>query len=320
MTDATTLHPAGSADKTEPRQTAKLPFLLQWLTWPIALIGGVGAVILAPRYGMDMVSASGAVTGIVILTLVVMERFWPADRKWAMTWRSFGRDIQFFVINGATIFLTNLAFAFIGIEASQGHTGPLTATSLWLGVPVAVLVIEFFQYWQHRISHEASGPLGRLMWRSHAAHHLPEQVYVLMHPAGHPLTTFFVRGFVTILPVYLLGLPPTGIVIALLVMGIQGIISHSNLDLRAGWFNYIFVGAELHRYHHSADLKEAGNYATALSILDILFGTFVYRPGEMPVEVGISGPDVYPRSGQVARIMLLPFRPLRRAPPQHIES
>ena len=320
MTDTIDLDLPDSTGKPATRQTANLPFLLQWLTWPTALIGGLGAVLLAPRYGMDMVSASGAVTGVLILTLVVMERFWPADRKWAMTWRSFARDIQFFVVNGLTIFLTNMAFAFIGIEASQGRVGPLTGAPLWLGVPVAVLVIEFFQYWQHRISHEASGPLGRLMWRSHAAHHLPEQVYVLMHPAGHPLSTFFVRGFVTILPVYLLGLPPTGIVLALLVIGIQGIISHSNLDLRAGLFNYIFVGAELHRYHHSADLEEAGNYATALSILDILFGTFVYRPGEMPVEVGIAGPEVYPRSGQVLRIMLLPFHPLRRLPSQKIGS
>ena len=116
-----------------------------------------------------------------------------------------------------------------------------------------------------------------------------------------------------------LGLPPEGIVIALLVMGIQGIVSHSNLDLRAGWFNYIFVGSELHRYHHSADIKEAGNFATALSILDILFGTFVYRPGEMPAEVGIADP-AYPRSGQVLRIMLLPFWPARRAPQQKARS
>lgn len=316
MTDTTNLP---GIEVGEPplatRRTPKLPFLLQWLTWPVALIGGVAAVITAPRFGMDMVSASGAVTGVLILTLVVMERFWPADRKWAMTWRSFARDIQFFVVNGLTIFLTNMAFSFIGIEAGKDHQGPLTNLPLWLSVPIAVLAIEFFQYWLHRISHEASGPMGRLLWRSHAAHHLPEQVYVLMHPAGHPINTFIVRGIITLVPVYLLGLPPEGIIIALLVMGIQGIVSHSNLDLRAGWFNYIFVGSELHRYHHSADIKEAGNFATALSILDILFGTFVYRPGEMPAEVGIADPS-YPRSGQVLRIMLLPFWPARRMPGQ----
>jgi sterol desaturase/sphingolipid hydroxylase (fatty acid hydroxylase superfamily) len=317
MTDTTALPGLQASETLAPRRTPKLPFLLQWLTWPVALVGGVAAIIIAPRFGMDMVSASGAVTGVLILTLVVMERFWPADRKWAMTWRSFARDIQFFVVNGLTIFLTNMAFSYIGIEAGKGHQGPLTDLPLWLGIPLAVLAIEFFQYWQHRISHEASGPLGRLLWRSHAAHHLPEQVYVLMHPAGHPINTFIVRGIITLVPVYLLGLPPEGIVIALLVMGIQGIVSHSNLDLRAGWFNYIFVTSELHRYHHSADIKEAGNFATALSILDILFGTFVYRPGEMPAELGIADP-AYPRSSQVLRIMLLPFHPLRRVPAKQI--
>lgn len=313
MTD-TTSHPIpGDAKGSIARRTRKLPFLLQWLTWPITLIGGVAVVVAAPSRGIDMVSASGAVTGILILTLVVMERFWPADRKWAMTWRSFARDIQFFAINGVTIFATNIAFSWIGIEAGKGHAGPLTSVPLVLSVPAAILVIEFFQYWLHRISHEASGPLGRFLWRSHAAHHLPEQVYVLMHPAGHPINTFIVRGFVTIVPVYLLGLPPEGIVIAFLIMGIQGIISHTNIDLRAGWLNYIFVGSELHRYHHSADVDEAGNYATALSILDVLFGTFVYRPGEMPIEVGVSARETYPRSGQIARIMALPFLPPRLA-------
>ena len=284
-----------------------LPVLLQWLTWPLAMAGGIAAVAFAPRLGLDPVAISGAVSGVLIVLLVVMERIWPADRQSAMTWRSFGRDVQFFVVNGATIGATNTLFAWIGGAAAATHPGLLSNWPLWIAVPLGVLVVDFVQYWQHRISHESPGPLGRVLWRAHAAHHLPEQVYVLMHPAGHPINTFIVRGLVTILPLYLMGFSAEAVILINLVIGMVGIISHSNLDLRGGWLNYVFVGPELHRYHHSADLSEAGNYAAVLSLLDILFGSFVHAPGRLPVRIGIADPESYPRSGEVWKIMLLPF-------------
>jgi len=284
-----------------------LPVLLQCLTWPLAMPGGFGAVAFAPRFGLDPVAISGAASGVLIVLLVVMERIWPADRQSAMTWRSFARDVQFFVVNGATIGATNTLFAWIGSAAADVHPGLLSSWSLWIAVPVGVLVVDFVQYWQHRISHESPGPLGRVLWRAHAAHHLPEQVYVLMHPAGHPINTFIVRGLVTILPLYLLGFSAEAVILINLVIGMVGIISHSNLDLRGGWLNYVFVGPELHRYHHSADLSEAGNYAAVLSLLDILFGSFVHVPGRLPLRIGMADPDSYPSSGEVWKIMLLPF-------------
>lgn len=288
------------------------PFLVQWLTWPVAFLASILLVSHASMLGFDPVVVSSACIGVTIVLLIGLEFVWPVEDKWRMTWRSFARDIQFFAINGATIFATNFAFAWIGVEMGRGHSGVLTGLPLLLSVPIAIFVVDFFQYWQHRIAHEAPGPFGRFLWRSHAAHHLPEQVYVLMHPAGHPINTFIVRGLITILPLYLLGASAETVVLANLVIGIQGLFSHTNLDLRAGWFNYVFIGTELHRYHHSADMEESGNYAVALSLIDILFGTFVYKPGQVPERLGIYEPSAYPRSGQVVRIMLLPFAGLRK--------
>ena len=222
---------------------------------------------------------------------------------------SFLRDIQFIFVNGLTIAATNTIFAAVGVAAASNHAGPLAQWPLWIAVPVGIFVVDFIQYWEHRIAHQSSGPLGRLMWRSHAAHHLPEQVYVLMHPASHPIYTFLVQALATILPLYLLGLSPEAVILVNLVIGVQGIVSHSNLDLRLGWLNYVLVGPELHRYHHSAELKEAGNYAIALPVIDVLFGTFVYLPGRLPERIGIADPTDYPRSVDVWRIMLLPFHP-----------
>jgi len=37
----------------DPEAVHPIPFLLQWLIWPVALVGSVTATILAPRWGID---------------------------------------------------------------------------------------------------------------------------------------------------------------------------------------------------------------------------------------------------------------------------
>ena len=67
------------------------------------------------------------------------------------------------------------------------------------------------------------------------------------------------------------------------------------------------VGTELHRYHHSPSLSESNNYAATLAILDVLFGTFYYRPGRVPERLRVFEPDAYPDSNEFWRVMKLPF-------------
>ena len=44
------------------------------------------------------------------------------------------------------------------------------------------------------------------------------------------------------------------------------------------------------------------------SFLDVIFGTFAYRPDELPERLGVAEPTAYPRSNQFWRIMLIPFQ------------
>jgi sterol desaturase/sphingolipid hydroxylase (fatty acid hydroxylase superfamily) len=78
------------------------------------------------------------------------------------------------------------------------------------------------------------------------------------------------------------------------------------VDSRAGWFNYLFMGTELHRFHHSANVDEAKNYAATFSFWDRLFGT--YRlPGTAPEHLGVSNRSDYPDDKQWSKLMTLPF-------------
>ncbi len=79
----------------------------------------------------------------------------------------------------------------------------------------------------------------------------------------------------------------------------------------AGWLNYIFVGTELHRYHHSADVSEARNYGATLSVFDRLFGTFVYHPGLPPQALGFDASTGLPACERTFAVLALPFRPAR---------
>jgi sterol desaturase/sphingolipid hydroxylase (fatty acid hydroxylase superfamily) len=296
-----------SAIEFEPARRGT-PWIVTWLTWPLLFSINILAIAHAIVFHWNFGAALGASTAVGIVTLVVLEFLYPLDQRWRMTLRSFfGRDIKYLLAGALTGALTNYVFGLIGLTLAAGHVGPMTGWPLWLAVPTAILAFDFLQYWQHRWSHEADSPLKRFLWKTHAAHHLPEQVYVLMHPAGHPFNFIFLQGLIRIPLFYFLGISAPALFAATAIMGLQGLVSHCNVDLRAGWLNYLFVGTELHRFHHSADMSEGKNYAVVLSFLDIAFGTFVFRPGELPQRLGVSTPTAYPHSSRFWRVMLIPF-------------
>jgi sterol desaturase/sphingolipid hydroxylase (fatty acid hydroxylase superfamily) len=285
------------------------PWVITWLTWPIlfAFNVGIGLRAIAYRGNYSTVLTTLLITDVV--ALVTLEFLFPVRQVWKMTSRSFLRDLKYIAAGGASFAVIDGLFGLASIRLNTGHIGPITSWPLYLSVPAALLVIEFLNYWQHRWSHELPGRLGNFLWRSHAAHHLPEQVYVLMHPASHPINGFIVRGLVTLLPLYYLGASPETVLLVSTIVTFQALISHCNVDIRAGWFNYVLVGTELHRFHHSADLSESKNYAVTLSFLDILFGTFYYRPGALPKRLGVVDPSVYPKSNEFWKVIALPFTP-----------
>jgi sterol desaturase/sphingolipid hydroxylase (fatty acid hydroxylase superfamily) len=297
------------------------PWAVTWLTWPILFVVNIGIALSAIAAHWNYSSVLMMLLIADILALVTLETVFPLERKWKMTWRSFARDIKYIIAGGATFALVDGFFGLASIRLNAGRVGPITNWPLYLSVPATLLVVEFLNYWQHRWSHELRGSIGKFLWRSHAAHHLPEQVYVLMHPAVHPINTFIVRGLVTLLPLYYLGASPETALLFSTIVTFQSVISHFNVDIRTGWLNYVLVGTELHRFHHSASLVESKNYAVTFSFLDVLFGTFYYRPGSFPKRIGVVDANAYPKSNEFWKVMRMPFeRAVERVsnnPPLH---
>jgi sterol desaturase/sphingolipid hydroxylase (fatty acid hydroxylase superfamily) len=291
---------------------AATPFAVQWFTWPALFFGAMATSLHAIAAGWTYGTTYTGILIALVVTLVTLEVLFPLRQDWRMTGRSFLRDLKYLAGGSVTITGVNALFGLAAIELGTGRVGPLTDLPLYVAVPAALLAFELIQYWSHRAMHELGGPLGRFLWKVHAAHHLPDRVYVFMHAAGHPLNGLIVRGFTMLLPLYYLGATAETMLLFNVIINVQGLISHCNVDLRAGWVNYIFAGTELHRYHHSADVDESKNYAVTLSLLDVLFGTFRYRPGIPPARLGVADPATYPESNQFWRVMWLPFARDRR--------
>ncbi len=282
------------------------PFINHAL-YPILLAATLAFATAAISLGWDLPRALSHYLAALLAILIAVERLFPLDRAWGMTLLSFWRDIRYLVPVGAVIGGTRAAAGWLSIRLAESHPGPLAHAPVWLSVAVALLTWDFLQYHLHRYSHEGTGPLARFLWRAHLAHHLPDRVYVLMHGVFHPVNAFLNAAILqaTFLG---LGLSPEAAFAGMLLIDLQTMISHFNVDARAGWLNFLFIGTESHRIHHGADASEAKNYGTVLSLWDILFGTFRYAPGRRPSALGVGPEAGIPRSEEVLRVLAYPFR------------
>jgi sterol desaturase/sphingolipid hydroxylase (fatty acid hydroxylase superfamily) len=224
-----------------------------------------------------------------------------------MTKRSLVRDLKYITAGSVTVGLVNSLLGTVALAWAERHTGPLAQAPISVALPLALLTFEGLNYAHHRLSHELPGAFGRFLWLTHVAHHLPDRVYVVVHAALHPLNVVITQGIIMLLPLAGLGVTSEVTLAFNLLVGFHSIISHCNVDIRAGWLNYIFISTELHRFHHSADEREAKNYGVVLSLLDLAFGTCYYRPGTIPAHLGVANSAAYPDPDEFWRVLRLPF-------------
>ena len=281
--------------------------LLRYALYPFLLAMVLAVSAAAIRQGWDYGTVYGLTTIALVLGLIAVERAYPLEQRWSMTGRSFLRDLKFIAAGVPTIALTKTVFGLWMIAYSQHHSPLLKGFPVALEVVCYLLAFEFFQYWYHRASHQLGGGLGRFLWRVHAAHHLPDRVYVVMHAVFNPLNALISTALIQT-PLVLLGISPEAALVASLLIDLQGLVSHFNFDLRQGPLGYVFIGTASHRQHHSAETGDTENFGTTLAIWDQLFGTFSYDPGHRPRELGVRQPEHYPPSERWLDVVLLPLR------------
>lgn len=176
----------------------------------------------------------------------------------------------------------------LGMGAWLPESLRLNALPFWLECAVAFLIYDFLFYVTHRLAHTNG-----FLWTLHSVHHSPNKMNYLNSNRIHPLDMVF-RRFLPMVVVLAFGTSLEAFVFVGVVINVIGPITHFNIGLKHGFFNYLVGTNEVHIWHHSAKEAEAKNYGITM-IWDHLFGTFYFpKDRRVPDRMGLSDPEGYP--------------------------
>ena len=225
---------------------------------------------------------------------------------------------------GLARWLRNASMAFYGaiilnlIPFIAGYSGAVFAGEngigllnqidlpLWAALAATVAVVDALSYIQHRILHQ-----WYFFWRTHRVHHSDERIDVSTSLRFHPFETVF-RATLEAGVIFLLGLPPEGILLSFGVLVFFNTITHANIAIPSAVdraITWLFVTPAVHRLHHStAPEHQFTNFGTVLTLWDRLFGTYCSHENLREDEAfGIEGAEaIEPES--FANLALDPFR------------
>jgi len=251
------------------------------------------------------------IPGILLLFFVPVfilgEKYIPYREDWQMNKGDLGTDfLQTFVIlptaSKLSEFLIPMVFYYPVLWTSQKADSTVLneANGILINFAIALVCCEFLYYWFHRWCHKIS-----VFWKFHAVHHGAQRVYWVNSGRFHIIEAV-VSSMIYFLPLILLTATPEVIILVISFSSITGFMEHVNINFKAGFLNYIFNSAQLHRWHHSIIVHESNrNYGKSLVIWDLLFGTF-YLPKEKEVQkVGIENANV---PNGFARQFVYPFK------------
>lgn len=141
-----------------------------------------------------------------------------------------------------------------------------------LGTLVALLVLDFFGYWYHRLQHT-------LLWPFHAVHHSVEELHAANN-YGHAFDEAF-RFIFTVLPLSLIPLLwPAHQLSIVVYVSFTIYYIHSPVTVNFGRARYVLTDNVYHRIHHSTDPAHFNrNFGTTFTVWDQLFGT-AYFPAK----------------------------------------
>ncbi|MCZ6806843.1 MAG: sterol desaturase family protein [Deltaproteobacteria bacterium] len=270
---------------------------LTYGSFPMVFGGAMGVALYGISKGWDPVLTATALTGAVVVALLVLERLHPYRKEWLRGRGDIRTDLIHNLVNATIPQVYTVAFVG-GFTVGASWLSETLGATLWpTGWPMiaqlllALVIGEVGTYWIHRLMHE-----NPFLWRFHAAHHSAPRLYWLNAGRFHPLD-LFAQYFLSVTPLILLGANTGVIALHALYTVIHGMFQHCNVDIRLGPFNWFFSMAELHRWHHSKNVEEANtNYGANIIWWDIVFRSrFLPDDRRPPAEIGIESLPDFPK-------------------------
>ncbi|MGO1068923.1 sterol desaturase family protein [Lysobacter sp. CA199] len=273
-------------------------WLLRRAAYPLILAAVLVTVVLGLRLQWNPGGTSFMFLIGTMLYFGILERFIPYDVDWHPTrqeWGQYGIYFLLTVLGGA------LAAGFVAAAATAVAPSQ-SSLPMWAEIPLALLLSSLVGYGMHRLSHH-----NRWLWRVHGIHHTPNKVNVGNNGVNHVFDVALDQ-FAVQFSLALAGFSEASVFAIGIFVLAQGYIAHANIDVHLGWLNYIVVGPEQHRLHHSTDPSEAGHFGAELSLWDHVFGSYTWRPGRQPRSVGLIDPGSFPQTRSILSSVLHPLR------------
>lgn len=243
---------------------------------------------------------------IFALIAIAAEFLRPARRQPFFRPGLFTDGLYVVISIGLRIVFTNTVareFTRLGSEHLPGWVpvAVLSEQPVWLQTVAVIVVLDFFFYWMHRAKHRWNW-----LWRLHETHHSSRDLDWFSSVRFNPLEKILDRT-IYLFPLMFLGAGEQALLILSIVDAGVATFSHANVRFRIGPLIYVFVGPEMHRWHHARTMDaQRSNFGNNLSIFDWLFGTARLRPGQ-PEKFGIDD-ESFPE-GNILRQFAFTFRP-----------
>jgi sterol desaturase/sphingolipid hydroxylase (fatty acid hydroxylase superfamily) len=201
------------------------------------------------------------------------------------------------------------AVSFAAVCGQEGW-GLLNNYSLspWLGIAVAVVVLDFVIYVQHALFHALP-----MLWRLHRVHHADLDYDVTTGARFHPIEIILSMG-IKIAAISVLGAPPVAVLIFEVMLNATAMFNHGNIYIPANIDRIIrlcIVTPDMHRVHHSVEVDLTNsNFGFSLSLWDRIMGTYAEKPADwhQKMEIGLDHFRDPKQVNTLPGMLLIPFK------------
>ncbi|MCG5052019.1 MAG: sterol desaturase family protein [Myxococcales bacterium] len=242
---------------------------------------------------------------VAALVLIGLERLLPYEPRQRLFRPEFWSDLLLYTFAQSYVLGLVINQLILWIDDASGMSRWHVVTDWPVGLQFLFFFVthDLYIYVFHRLQHRVP-----VLWRLHEAHHSTTDVDWLSGSRSHALE-ILVNQTIEFAPIVLLGAHPDVALMKGTLDAVWGMYIHSNINVRAGWLQFVLNGPEMHRWHHAKEVEDGHlNYATKLALWDWLFGT-AYLPRHKPAAYGMYGYDVPP--GYLAQFVFA-FRPFSR--------
>jgi sterol desaturase/sphingolipid hydroxylase (fatty acid hydroxylase superfamily) len=248
------------------------PGIIFWLLLPqipFIIVEQLRPVGNAPSwrdYAMNILISLS--TALLSLPLGIVAGLWSSRLRHVLPW-------------------TPISFTFHKLDAVPFVGHGLTIVAM---IMAPLFIHDCWFYWSHRIEHKVP-----ILWEFHKIHHSDERMNTSTWARDHFLQESW-RSFFSVFTLGLivdLSLREAGEAALYSTMFLVGLsmFYHSAIRVQLPWLDRVLVTPQVHRIHHSVDTEHHNrNFADALPIFDIVFGTY-YRPAREEFPATGLGPD-----------------------------